>query len=65
MHGEQRGAGQGFREGEMPSCYLAGSLPALPTLPPSPAHSPSLVGWGHWASEVRSLFEGQIINPTK
>lgn len=45
------------------------SPPARWTPPPSqpwPAsHRPSLAGWGHSVAEVRSLFEGQIINPTK
>lgn len=42
-----------------PPCGLPPS-PRPASLPPS---APSFAGWGHSVAEVRSLFEGQIINP--
>lgn len=63
-----------YRRSEVLSWYLTvpacaarpGACPSAQSPPsPPPPKAPSLTGWGHSAAEVRSLFEGQIINPTK
>lgn len=41
---------------------LVASAPQSPSLPVSSA---ALTGWRRSATEVRALFEGQIINPAK
>ena len=59
----------------MPTWYLTVLVQSAPWPAPQPRpplappplplpKAPSLTGWGHSAAEVRSLFEGRIINPT-